>query len=88
MTMVRNRFRIPKFLEHLTVDDLNHHDNLFPSCASCNHYKGSWDLEGFRGQLGMIVGRLNERVVIYKLAKKHGLLEETKKPVVFYFETI
>ena len=79
---------IPKWLMHLWLDDLNHKDNLMPSCRSCNWYKGSMPLETFRKELWLIVGRLNERTSIYKIARRFGLVEETNIEIVFYFEKV
>lgn len=59
--------------------------NLTPACRSCNFYKGTMTVEGFRRQLGLIVGRL-EKVFIYRLARDYGLISEDKKDIRFYFE--
>ena len=59
--------------------------NLAPACRSCNFYKGTMTVEGFRGQLGLIVERL-EKVFIYRLARDYGLISENKKDIKFYFE--
>lgn len=42
-------------------------------------------VEDFREQLGKILSRL-EKVFIFRLAKKYGLIREIKEPVIFYFE--
>lgn len=77
---------IPGFLRHLTYDDLHHIDNLMPSCRSCNLYKSAMRLEVFRRELWLLVERLNKRVVIYKISKRYGTIQETNKPIQFYFE--
>lgn len=63
-------------------------DNMTPSCASCNINKHDMDIEQFRSLITGFVRSLNLRSVQYKFAKKYGLVEETEKKVVFYFETI
>lgn len=78
--------RVPNFLTHLGESDVNHLDNLFPSCASCNNYKRSMDLETFRGELGKLVARLNSYSSIYRIAKRFGQIEETKADLRFHFE--
>ena len=83
-----NKFKIPSFLQHLTRSDLNHIDNLFPSCRVCNGWKSTYHIELFRSEIQDQIKRLNERHANYRMAKKYGLLEETDKSVVFYFETI
>lgn len=62
--------------------------NKYPACFSCNHYKSTYTIEQFREQLGLLVGRLNEHTTIYRIANRYGLIEETNKQVVFYFEKI
>lgn len=79
----------PDFLMHLTGNELDHIDNLFPSCRQCNFYKGTKNLEDFRYELTQLTGRLKKGVFIYKLALEYGLIQETdkEKKIVFYFET-
>jgi 5-methylcytosine-specific restriction endonuclease McrA len=79
---------IPEFLLHLTPADVNHSDNLNPACAKCNKYKSSFGLEEFRIQIQSQVERLNKYITQYYRAKKFGLVVETGKKVVFYFEKI
>ncbi len=78
--------RQPKFLKHLRICDVNHDDNLFPSCASCNIYKDSMSLRLFRKELGKLLWRLNERTTIYRIAKRYGMIKEKEFKIVFYFE--
>ena len=66
--------------------DRNHVNNYMPSCPSCNINKHGDTIEGFRLSIYKYLNSLNERMVQYKMAKKYGLIEETGKPVVFYFE--
>ena len=60
-------------------------ENLNPSCRMCNFYKQENSVEFLRKQLGLIVGRL-QKVFIFRLAVKYGLIEITEKPIRFYFE--
>ena len=76
----------PVFLKHLKSGDVDHDDNLFPSCASCNRYKDSYSLRQFRKELGKLVWRLNERTTIYRIAKRFELIEEKNIKILFYFE--
>lgn len=80
--------KIPQFLRHLNVSDLNHIDNLFPACRICNGWKSTYHLELFRSEIGVQVKRLNERSANFRMAKKYGLIEETENEVIFYFECI
>lgn len=85
---LKNKWKIPEFLSHLTENDLHHIDNLFPSCRVCNNWKSTYHLELFREEIQDQVNRLNKRHANYRMAKKYGLIEETVKPVKFHFETI
>ena len=62
-------------------------DNLNPSCARCNIRKNSMDLETFRREILAQVERLKRDSNQFNLALDYGLIAETNKEVVFYFET-
>lgn len=68
--------------ERLTIENQN------PSCPSCNINKHSEPLEQFRKNIAAYMKHLNEVSTQYKIAKRYGLVEETGKPVLFYFETL
>lgn len=79
----KREYKIGAFMEKPE----NHCENNFmPSCASCNILKGGGDLEGFRKSIANFINSLNSYTNQYKFAKRYGLVEETNKPVVFYFE--
>ncbi|NIC05239.1 HNH endonuclease [Billgrantia bachuensis] len=63
-------------------------DNMMPACAPCNISKAAYSLERWRDVLVGYVGALHRNNPTYRVAKKHGLIAETVKPVVFYFETL
>lgn len=86
--MVKKQGFIPSFLTNLTVDDLNHIDNLNPSCRVCNKWKSGNPLEVFRNELTSQIKRLNEYSSNYRIAKKYGLIEEKPTQIKFYFETL
>lgn len=65
-----------------------HIDNQNPACASCNINKHSGSLEEFRSLIQGFMKHLNEVSTQYKIAKRYGLVNETVKPVVFYFESL
>ncbi len=64
---------------------INTLENLNPSCRMCNFYKGTMEIEGLREQLGHLIGRL-EKIYIFRLALKYGLISVNKKQIRFYFE--
>ena len=76
----------PYFLKHLTEEDLNHNDNLNPSCRVCNKRKDAFTLDGFREQVENQILYLNKYSSTYRTAKKYNLLEEKQRKIVFYFE--
>ena len=63
-------------------------ENQMPSCQSCNINKHSMSLEEFRNLISGFIKHLNEVNTQYKIAKRYGLVNETIKPIVFYFEKI
>ena len=85
---VKNKFRVPEFLKHLGEWDCNHPDNLFPSCRVCNNWKSVFDIETFRSEISKQLERLNKNHANYRFAKRYGLIQETPKPIVFYFELV
>jgi 5-methylcytosine-specific restriction endonuclease McrA len=85
---VHNKFKIPSFLQHLTIYDVNHIDNLLASCRVCNKWKDTHHLELFRSELQQQIKRLNDYSTNYRIAKKYGLVQETPNTILFYFETL
>ena len=83
---VQNKFRIPIFLSHLTEKDMNHPDNLHPTCRTCNKWKDTFDLETFRNELSKQTERLNLYSSNYRIAKMYNQIIETKEKIVFFFE--
>ncbi|WP_075823973.1 HNH endonuclease [Clostridium perfringens] len=59
--------------------------NYKPTCRMCNFYKSTFTLEEFRKELLKIRERL-EKVFVYRLSRKYGLIEEIDKKIKFYFE--
>ena len=80
--------KIPEFLKHLTVTDVNHFDNLNPSCRACNKRKDRNQLEFFRSELSKQLEKCEKTSANYRMAKKFEQVVETVKPIVFYFEKI
>lgn len=83
---LKNNHRIPSFLTHLTINDLNHIDNLNPSCRVCNKWKSAHDLEFFRSEIYEQVKRCNNYSSNYRMAKRYGQIKETPTNIHFFFE--
>lgn len=82
-----NKFHIPNFLFHLWENDMNHIDNLMPSCRVCNNWKSTFTLDQFREEISYQIDRLRKQSSNFRLAEKYWLICETKKAVKFYFES-
>lgn len=66
-------------------DELN---NMLPACRSCNHYKATFDVEGFRKYLAGIGNRLMRDSVPFQVAIRFGLVKHMGDDVTFYFERL
>ena len=78
-----------KELEYMKRSRGEHNtDNFNPSCARCNRWKSTYTLEQFKKEISLQIDRLNRDSNNYRMAIDFGLIQETKVPVKFYFETI
>jgi len=71
----------------LRGDNVNHIDNLFPACRSCNNYKATFSIDVLRKELEEQPRKLRVQSII-KLCERFGIIEIKEKPIKFYFETI
>lgn len=81
----KEKKNIPNFLKH--IDNVEHIDNKFPSCASCNRHKSDFTLETFRDELSKQLTRAKKKSFNYRMALKYGQVKETPTKIIFYFET-
>lgn len=84
----KNKGVIPGFLKHLKPEDINHPDNLFPSCRVCNKWKSSHSLEFFRSEISQQVTRLRRDSAAFRMAERYDLVFESEGQVEFWFETL
>lgn len=61
-------------------------ENMNPACASCNISKHSMSLDTWRKILEDTNRKLFAYVKNYRLAVAFGQIQETPKPIVFWFE--
>jgi len=62
-------------------------ENMVPSCASCNLFKATFDIEFFRQEIAAQIERVRKAGSGFRIAERFGLIETKPKPVVFWFET-
>lgn len=60
-------------------------ENYNPACRMCNFYKSTMTVDDFKKELGKLLSRL-EKVFIYRLAVKYGLIKKMDNSIEFYFE--
>lgn len=63
-------------------------DNMLPACHSCNHYKSTLTVEGFRESIERFHTVLMRDSVTYKNAVRFGIVRPNPHKVVFYFEKV
>ena len=61
-------------------------ENLFPACPRCNIRKATFSVEDFRDEISMQLKRLRRDSSAFNLAEDFGIISETGRPVVFWFE--
>lgn len=62
--------------------------NYLPACRSCNHYKSTLSVEGFRRMVERMPEVLARDSVTYKNAVRFGLVEPKPHKIEFYFEKL
>ncbi|OGS69042.1 MAG: hypothetical protein A3F91_03400 [Flavobacteria bacterium RIFCSPLOWO2_12_FULL_35_11] len=60
--------------------------NLNPSCARCNRWKGTMNIETFRKEIQKQLERLRRDSNQYRMALDYKMIRENNKPITFYFE--
>lgn len=65
---------------------LHNVDNMVPACAPCNLFKSDMTIELFRDMLGAQIRMVRNYSVKFRNAERFGLVQEIKKPIVFWFE--
>lgn len=84
---MQTRHKVPAFLSHLTEQDVNHVDNLFPSCQVCNLRKLNYSLEDFRNEVTDLINILENKSQTYKMAKRFNFVKTKRvRSFKFYFE--
>jgi hypothetical protein len=63
-------------------------DNMLPACRSCNYYKDTLTIEGFRDNIARLPTVLMRDNVTYKIAVRFGTVHPNPHKVKFYFEKV
>ena len=63
-------------------------ENMFPACRSCNKYKHTLDIEGFRTYLEGIPKRVRRDNIAFQVGERFGLVQANDTKVEFYFEKV
>lgn len=61
-------------------------ENQVPSCAKCNNFKMTFDVEFFRSELEAQIDRARKSSVNFRNCERFGLIEVKPAKVVFWFE--
>lgn len=80
-----NEMQVDHIVSVYWHEGANEENNYMPACRMCNFYKSTSTIEEFRKKIQTIKDRL-EKVYIYRLAKKYGIIKESEKAIIFYFE--
>lgn len=70
----------------LRLEGLDTLENMLPACRSCNHYKHTLDIEGFREYLTGIPKRLRRDSIPFQVGERFGLVQVNEVQIQFYFE--
>lgn len=60
--------------------------NYMPSCASCNYWKKSKSIEGFRKEISQQYGRLYKNSAVFRNLLSFRVVEKFGSKIKFYFE--
>lgn len=62
-------------------------ENMVPSCAACNLFKSTFDVEFFRQEIAAQIERVRKNAGSgFRIAERFGLIQCQAKDVVFWFE--
>lgn len=84
-----NDMQVDHFAPFYLCGDNQNIDNLMPSCRQCNFYKNTYTINKFRGELKLLVDRLERDSFIFRLAKQYGMItinEDVIDNLKFFYE--
>lgn len=73
-------------VQPISVNGADEMNNFLPACRSCNYYKSSLDLEGFRYYIERFPKTLQRDSVTYRNAVRFRMVIPNPQKVEFYFE--
>lgn len=84
-----NSFEVDHIEALRRADDYGGEDvlqNMYPACVPCNRGKSTRTIEQYRTHLESMINSLNRDSATYRACKRHELIIETERKIVFYFE--
>jgi hypothetical protein len=66
--------QVDHFAPFYLYGDNQNFDNMMPSCRQCNFYKNTFTISKFKGELKLLVNRLERDSFIFRLAKQYGMI--------------
>ena len=85
---VESVYRNNDIAQTMSEKEMYDESNLLPACRQCNFYKSTFTIEQFRQRLKNVMMPNLQKDFLYRLAAKYGLVEETDKSIIFYYETL
>ena len=85
---IKSVYRNNDIAQTMSEEEMYDESNLLPTCRQCNFYKSTFTVEQFRQRLKEVMMPNLQKDFCYRLAAKYGLIEETDKSIIFYYETL
>lgn len=85
---VESVYRNNDIAQTMSEKEMYDESNLLPACRQCNFYKSTFTIEQFRQRLKEVMMPNLQKDFRYRLAVKYGLIKETDKSIIFYYETL
>ena len=85
---VESVYRNNDIAQTMSEKEMYDESNLLPACRQCNFYKSTFTIDQFKQRLKNVMMPNLQKDFRYRLAAKYGLIEETDKSIIFYYETL
>lgn len=85
---IESVYRNNDIAQTMSEEEMYDESNFLPTCRQCNFYKSTFTVEQFRQRLKEVMMPNLQKDFRYRLAAKYGLIKETDKSIIFYYETL